>query len=68
MPATNKSTEALDALFERIARDHMGIDTLVTRARDANDFHDVAVWSIRNALEAAYLAGQQSGLRVAARG
>lgn len=40
-----------------IARVHLRIDTLETRMSDGLDFHDCAVWSIRAALEAAYLAG-----------
>ena len=31
---------------------------LETRNRDVLDFHDVAVWSIRNSLAEAYAAGQ----------
>lgn len=42
----------------RIAREHLSIDTLETRNSDSLDFHDVAVWSIKAALEAAYEAGQ----------
>ena len=34
------------------------IKTLETQNSDRLDFHDVAVWSIRAALEAAYAAGQ----------
>lgn len=40
-----------------IARVHLRIDTLEPRRRDSLDFHDLAVWSIEAALEAAYLAG-----------
>lgn len=42
-----------------IARQHFNVDTLETRNRDDLDCYDVAVWSIRDALEAAYMAGQQ---------
>ena len=34
------------------------IETLETRNSDGLDFHDVAVWAIRDALEAAFAAGQ----------
>ena len=44
-------------LFTRIAQKHLSIETLETRHRDSLDFHDCAVWCIRAALEAAYLAG-----------
>ncbi|WP_049782505.1 DUF6900 domain-containing protein [Paraburkholderia xenovorans] len=40
-----------------IARTTLAIETLETRYADRLDFHDTAVWSIRAALEAAYLAG-----------
>ena len=50
-------TKQLNALFERIAKEHLHIETLETQNRDRDDFHDVAVWSIKSALEAAYAAG-----------
>lgn len=40
-----------------IAIKHFHLETLETRHSDRQDFHDVAVWSIEAALEAAYLAG-----------
>ncbi|MDH2240296.1 hypothetical protein N5K27_28800 [Pigmentiphaga sp. GD03639] len=40
-----------------IARVHLDIETLEARKRDRLDFHNLAVWSVRAALEAAYLAG-----------
>lgn len=49
-----------DGLFTQIAQRHLGIETLVTRNSDSLDFHDVAVWSIQAALEAAYEAGRAS--------
>lgn len=48
----------LEKLFADIAKEHLGIATLETRRRDALDFHDVAVWQVRAALEAAYRAGK----------
>ena len=47
-----------DALLLEIAAKHFHIETLETRNSDGLDFHDVAVWSIRAALEAAFAAGQ----------
>lgn len=47
----------------RIARDILRIETLETRKSDSLDFHDVAVWSIKEALEAAYRAGQEGARR-----
>jgi len=48
-------SEAL--LLEIAARHFHTIETLETRNRDRLDFHDVAVWAIRAALEEAYAAG-----------
>lgn len=46
-----------EQLFERIAKDTLHIDTLKVRNSDDKDFHDVAVWEIKAALQAAYDAG-----------
>lgn len=43
--------------LERIARSVLKIGTLDTRLSDSLDFHDLAVWSIREALAQAYAAG-----------
>lgn len=45
-------------VFTKIAQQHLGIETLETRNRDSLDFHDVSVWGVKAALEAAYAAGQ----------
>ena len=42
----------------RIARDVLGVPTLEARNSDSLDFHDLGVWSIRAALEAAFEAGR----------
>ena len=56
---TTHTKPAPEALLLAIARTHFpNIETLETRNSDCLDFHDVAVWAIRNALEAAYAAGQ----------
>ena len=47
----------LDILLEQIAQNHLGIDTLQTRHSDRLDFHDTAVWCLRDALQAAFNAG-----------
>ena len=55
---------AADALLLEIARTHFpSIETLETRNCDGLDFHDVAVWAIRSALEAAYEAGRVAGAK-----
>lgn len=54
------NAKAKQAALEAIAADHFGVETLETRKSDRLDFHDVAVWSIQSALEAAFEAGRQS--------
>jgi hypothetical protein len=55
-PAAKAPSEAL--LLEIATKHFHSIETLETRNSDSLDFHDVAVWSIRNALAAAFAAGQ----------
>lgn len=43
-----------------IAREHLSITTLETRHSDSLDFHNLAVWSIEFALNAAFAAGAES--------
>jgi hypothetical protein len=47
------------------AQGHLGIETLDTRQSDSLDFHGVAVWAIKEALEAAYRADQASASKPA---
>ena len=49
-----------DALLLEIAQRQFRIETLETRNWDRLDFHDVAVWSIRAALEEAFEAGRRA--------
>jgi hypothetical protein len=58
MKATDK--KVLDVNLEEIARDMLGIETLETRDSDSLDFHGVSVWSLREALQAAYELGRNS--------
>ncbi len=51
----------IDTILSLIARKHLGLDTLETRHADSLDFHDTAVWCIRDALEAAFKAGVELG-------
>lgn len=46
-----------ERLFTAIAKAYLSIDTLESRVRDSLDFHNVSVWGVRAALEAAYKAG-----------
>ncbi|MCC5988761.1 MAG: hypothetical protein JJT95_13860 [Pararhodobacter sp.] len=54
-------TAQRDALLLEIARRQFRIETLETRNWDRLDFHDVAVWAIRAALEEAFEAGRRAG-------
>ena len=55
---TNPAKAPSEALLLEIATKHFhSIETLETQNSDRLDFHDVAVWAIRAALEAAYAAG-----------
>lgn len=53
-----------DELLLIIARNHLKIETLETRKSDSLDFHDVAVWNIKAALEEAYQEGKKSAVAV----
>ena len=52
----------LDTILTQIAQQHLRIDTLDTRNSDSLDFHDVAVWCVRDALLAAFNAGVEQGV------
>ena len=51
----------IDPILTLIAQKHLGIETLQTRNADSLDFHDTAVWGIKDALEAAFKAGAAFG-------
>ena len=51
------SNPSQEQVIEQIALDHLFIQTLETQNSDRHDFHDVSVWAIQSALEAAYAAG-----------
>lgn len=57
----------LTRTLEHIARVHLDIETLESRKSDSLDFYDVAVWTLREALEAAYQAGRSDALKAADR-
>ena len=58
-PLTETSHQQ-ELLFTQIAKTHLDIETLKTRKMDSLDFHDCAVWKIKDALKAAYDAGVKS--------
>lgn len=48
---------AAQAELAHIAQTVLHIGTLETRGGEDQDFHEVSTWSLKEALEAAYLAG-----------
>ena len=63
MPCRTKSAPNAqrDALILEIAQRQFRLETLETRNRDRLDFHDLAVWALRAALEDAFEAGRRAG-------
>ncbi len=55
--ATETLRAAPEALILDIAMRHFFVETLETRNSDGADFHEVAVWALRAALQEAYAAG-----------
>ena len=56
--STNQQTR--ESILERIANDKLRVPTLRTQRCDNLDFHEVAVWELRAALEAAFEAGRSA--------
>lgn len=50
----------IDTLIAEIARRHLGVANLETQ-NTGDDFHEVAVWTIEQALRAAFEAGRKAG-------
>lgn len=50
--------------LEKIAAKSLDLETLETRSSDSLDFHDTAVWQIKEALEAAYQAGKKDAGKI----
>ena len=57
--------DQIDHILTGIAREHLRIETLETRRMCCLDFHDVAVWCLRDALLAAFNAGVEEGRKQA---
>ena len=57
--ASASSQESRNELLEGIAKRHCRVETLETRKSDSLDFHDISVWGLKAALEAAFDAGSQ---------
>jgi hypothetical protein len=62
-PAKKRPAKTLDQFLTDIAKEHCFVETLETRKSDSLDFHDVSVWGLKAALEAAYNAGFEAGAR-----
>ena len=54
-----KEEKSTEQIIRKIAADHLSIDTLETRNADSLDFHEVSVWNVKAALQAAFDAGRQ---------
>ena len=51
----------LKRFFERLARKHLGLDTLDERKSDSLDFHEVFAPAVLDALREAYDTGLRDG-------
>ncbi|CAA7615738.1 hypothetical protein [Magnetospirillum sp. UT-4] len=49
-----------DRTLAEIATKLLDLETMATRNSDRLDFHNLAIWQIKAALEAAYAAGQEA--------
>ncbi|MBX9633961.1 MAG: hypothetical protein K2X44_03180 [Magnetospirillum sp.] len=49
-----------DQALTEIATQILDLETLDTRKSDRLDFHELAVWQIKKALDAAYAAGREA--------
>lgn len=56
------ATAKMDKVLLAIAKQHLFVETLDT-VRSGDDFREQAVWSLKAALEAAYLAGKKEGAK-----
>jgi hypothetical protein len=50
-----------DKVLSKIARDVLSLVTLETRKMDDLDFHEHAIWNIKEALEKAFESGKEFG-------
>ncbi len=60
----NNTMNQIDIILLIIAQKHLNIETLETRRSDKQDFYDLAVWNIKDALQAAFMAGCEVGATV----
>jgi hypothetical protein len=57
---TAMTEQSIEKRLEEIARSYTKFGDLKTRDNDGEDFKEVSVWSLREALRAAYEAGRQA--------
>lgn len=53
-------SKSVQSQLESIAKEYFHVDTMETRNSDGLDFHEVAIWSINDALKAAFELGQKT--------
>ncbi len=58
-----QNTQHNQDLLEKIALDHLFIQTLETQMSDRLDFHEVSVWGVKSALQAAFEAGRVAAMQ-----
>jgi hypothetical protein len=59
-----ENQELFNKVLTGIAQKNLGIVTLETQNSDSLDFHDVAVWQIKEALKDAFVAGLNCGVTI----
>jgi hypothetical protein len=63
MADKRNATSTTDQTLAAIASQHLQIETLEKRWVGSLDFHEVSVWGVRDALTAAFDAGQEAAQR-----
>lgn len=58
LTTNGKVTKNTNEALETIAQQILGIETLATQLSDRLDFHELGVWNIKAALQAAYDLGK----------
>jgi len=59
-PLSRITGTTVDDVLAGIAKEHLRMETLEERKRDALDFKEIAVWEAKRALRAAYNAGREN--------
>jgi hypothetical protein len=58
------TAETYNVLLEKIAKKWFNVETLELRGRDGLDFYDVSVACMKEALNEAFKAGMQVGMKL----